>query len=171
MGFIAALALAVVFAWAAVVKLRDLPRTRRSFAALGLRPARHLAVLIPCFELATAGALLFVPTWGAFAAIGLLCAFSALLVRVLVDGRTVACGCFGGTGAEPVGPQDIVRNLGLLLGAVVALWATPGAWSLPAILTVGAAGTILLMVHALVRLRGEVGVVWDNTLAGEPVAQ
>lgn len=170
-GAVVAVALALVFLWAAIVKLRDTERTRASFVALGLQGSAVLTLLIPCVELAVAASLLLIPQWGAIAAICLLAAFTALLARVLQDGRQVACGCFGGAGTEPVGAQDIVRNIGLLLGAVAALWATPGAWSLPAVLTVGAGGTILLMVHALVRLRGEVGVVWDNTLAGEPVPQ
>jgi hypothetical protein len=161
--------LAAVFVWAAVAKLRAPGRTARSFEALQLPLARPLALGVPVLELVVAALLVLAPPVGGAAAVALLAAFTALLALQVRAGSTVACGCFGSAGTEPVGAADLVRNAALLLGAIVAQWGTLAAPSLPAVLTVGAAAAIAAMVHGLVRLKVQLGVVWDNTLPGEPV--
>jgi Methylamine utilisation protein MauE len=118
----ARIALAVVFAAAAVLKLRDLARVRVQMAELvGTRFARLAAVVVPIVELALALALVAFPASpipGLLAAVVLL-AFTAFLVRALL--RHVPCPCFGGVATpEPVGPAAIVRNGVLLALAVLA---------------------------------------------------
>jgi hypothetical protein len=165
----AAWLLAAVFIWAAVAKLRAPGRTAASFEALALPMARPLALGVPIAELVVAALLVAAPPAGGAAAIALLAAFTALLARQVRAGSSVACGCFGSAGAEPVSAADLVRNAALLVAAIAAQWGTSGVPSLPATLAVGAATAIAVMVHGLVRLKLELGVVWDNTLPGEPV--
>jgi hypothetical protein len=165
----AAWLLAGVFVWAAVAKLRAPARTTASFEALELPMARSLALGVPIVELAVAALLIVAPPVGGAAAIALLAAFTALLARQVRAGSKVACGCFGSAGAEPVSAADLARNATLLLAAITAQWGATGIPSLPAVLAVGAATAIAAMVHGLVRLKLQLGVVWDNTLPGEPV--
>jgi peroxiredoxin len=120
------LVLAAVFAVAGVAKLADLPRTRRAAESFGVSPrlSPAAAVLLPVAELAIAAALLLAATarWGALAAIVLLLAFSVATVRVLRNGTTVDCNCFGGLTQTEVGRGTLIRNSLLgLLGAFVAI--------------------------------------------------
>ena len=72
------------------------------------------------------GALLVVnlgrPVTAVLAAV-LLTAFTALLVRLLLDGRRPPCDCFGSLSRRPIGWGSVVRNLVLLALAVVAALA------------------------------------------------
>lgn len=114
------LVLAAVFAVAGVAKLADLPGTRRAAESFGIPPrlSPAVAILLPLAELAIAAALLPAATarWGALAAIVLLLAFSVATARVLRNGTTVDCNCFGGLAQTEVGRGTLVRNsvLGLL---------------------------------------------------------
>lgn len=56
----------------------------------------------------------------AWAAVGLLVAFTTLLVVRLRQGVRPPCACFGGLSRRPIGPGSIVRNLALLGCAIVA---------------------------------------------------
>ena len=53
----------------------------------------------------------------------LLAAFTAVLIGVVRSGRMVACSCFGGLSSKPVSPLTLVRNVGLLLLAGLAVLA------------------------------------------------
>ncbi len=149
-----ALLLAIVLGWAGVAKLRDLPGTARSFVSLGVR----LPVLVVvAAELTTGLVLVLRPRDGGIAAAVLLIAFTAVIIRALAARQTVTCGCFGSASHDPIGPATIVRN-GLLLGAgVTALAASRPEHSLAALLTVGLAAVIGLVVVTLVGLRATVG--------------
>ena len=56
-------------------------------------------------------------------AIALLVTFSVLIARQLVDGRHPPCACFGAWSTRPLDESHLVRNAGLILLAVVSLWA------------------------------------------------
>ena len=130
---IARLALAAVFAAAALGKLADLDGSRRTVERFGFSPrlARPAGLLLPLTELAIAFGLLFVDTarWAATAAVALLLAFSVAIGRVLVRGEAPDCNCFGSLGSAPVGRGTLVRNGALIAVAgfaVVAGWNGAG---------------------------------------------
>ncbi len=167
-GTAAAVLLALVLSWAGITKLRSPARTEGSFTAMGLPAPRALAVGVPCAELVLAIGLVVAPAPAALGAVVLLSAFTGVLGVLLRRPEPVACGCFGSAAAAPVGAADLVRNAGLLAAASAALWAEAvTAPTLPAAIAVTSAAASVLMAMGLVRLRGELGVVWDNTLPGE----
>jgi len=137
----AAIALAVVLAWAAVAKLTSREDTATSFRELGLVAPEALVLVVAGLELATAVLLVAVPVVGAVVAIFLLIAFSVVLLRALRDGLVVSCACFGGTAEHEVSPLDLARNFGLLLLCQVALFAPT-----PAEPTLAASGLVAAVV-------------------------
>lgn len=175
-GTAAAWLLAVVFAVAGVAKARRPRETAGTFRRLGV-PAPHLAArLVPAAELALACALPVVPAPAGGLALVALAGFTLVLVGALRRGTQVACGCFGSSGAEPVGPADLVRN-GLLgfaaLVAVVAPLASGapldvGLPTLPALVAAGAAAVIGAVVLALVRVGLATGRLLDATVPPGP---
>lgn len=122
-GYAAALVLAALFAWAGVAKVADRRRTTSTFAALGLPRPGVLGTAVPCAEVALAVGLLAVPAVAAYAALALLAGFTTFLVRAVRGGVRVPCGCFGSAGDQPISEVDVVRNVLLALGAVVATFA------------------------------------------------
>ena len=118
----AAFVLAVVLGWAAVAKLRSRDQTQDDFESLGLVGSKRLAVAVPVVELATAGLLVLVPSWGGVVAAALLAAFTAVIVRVLrePDGLTPTCACFGGSTRSPLSWRHLARNGALLILALLA---------------------------------------------------
>lgn len=126
--WVARLALAVVFAVAAIGKLRDLDGTRRAVVDLGI-PNRHaggVTALLPLAELTAAVALL-VPLWsiqkaGVVLALVLLAGFSVAIARTLAAGRHPACHCFGARSTAPLGADSLVRNAALAVLALVVLF-------------------------------------------------
>jgi hypothetical protein len=131
-GRAAAVALAIVFAWAAVAKAADREGTADAFGALGLRGPAALALAVPVAELVTAVALVLVPVGGAFGALFLLVAFTVVLAGVVRRGVPVSCACFGAVStraADPVSLRSLVRNLVLLaLASFVVAAAPPPLW-------------------------------------------
>jgi hypothetical protein len=118
----ARIVLALVFAAAAVLKLRDRTRVVAQMAELVGTPfAPAASVIVPAVELTLAIALVAFPgsaAPGLFAA-SVLLVFTVVLVRALV--RQVPCPCFGGAATStPVGPAAVVRNGVLLALAVLA---------------------------------------------------
>ena len=92
-------------------------------AALGT-PAWAIAPL-PWFEIGLGAVLisgLVRPLALALAAI-LLVLFTVLIVVNLAQGRRPPCACFGARAREPISEVSVVRNLGLLALAAVALVA------------------------------------------------
>lgn len=122
---IARLALAAVFAVAAVTKLADREGTKKAVIAFGTpeRLAAPLAILLPLAELTVAGLLLPATTavFGAVGALVLLAVFSIAIAVSLARGRTPDCHCFGQLHSEPASWKTLVRNGILAAVAVVAL--------------------------------------------------
>lgn len=167
-AYLAAVALAAVFAWAGVQKLRQ-PRAVAGYTRdLGVPFPAVTARLLPLVELGVAAALVTVPPGGAVLALAALAAFSAVLARAVAAGATTPCGCLGKASDEPVSGVDLVRNALLAALALAALTSPrPATPSLEAVVTVSAlvvAGGVLL---ALARLRQQVGAVWSNRAARE----
>ncbi|MER5176922.1 MauE/DoxX family redox-associated membrane protein [Streptomyces sp. NPDC002896] len=166
---VAAMALAAVFAVAAVAKLTDRGGIRRAIADFGLpgRAAAPLGWLLVACEFATAVALAVHP-WargGALAALVLLMVFSTAIALNVSRGRTPACHCFGGLQAAPVGWSTVARNglLATFAGFVAAdghfAWlfaiaavAVSAAWAVLAGRT-GLAGRVGLRTHRIRRVR------------------
>lgn len=117
-------AVAVVLAWAGARKAVDPAGTAEGFARLGLDAPGRWARVVPVTELGTAGAVIVVPPAGAAAAIALLAVFTVVLVIAWRRPEPVPCACFSTARSEPVGPADIVRNLGLAALVSPALGGT-----------------------------------------------
>ena len=127
---IARVALAVVFATAAVAKLVDPARTQESLAGFGVaeRFRAPAALVLPLTELALAVLLVLEPTavGAAIAAIVLLLAFSAAIARAIRRDERPDCNCFGQLGSRPVGWASLARNAVLAAVAVAIAAAGPG---------------------------------------------
>jgi peroxiredoxin len=151
------LALAGVFGYAALAKLHDPDRTRRSLVDFGVPAllARPAAYLLPGVELAVALLLVRPATAfpGAVGGLLLLAAFTAGIAANLWLGRQPDCNCFGQRRARPIGRRTLVRNAVLLTLSAVLVAAGPGnsgldvvGWAadLPGGLQALAAGTLLV---------------------------
>jgi protein-S-isoprenylcysteine O-methyltransferase Ste14 len=124
----AALVLAAVFAWAAVVKLLEPDRWRKDLLVYRLgRPLRAAGWLIlPWLEVAVPAALLIGhPRMAALLAAGLMGVFSVAILRarILVGSDQLACGCFGGHATRDY-RLLLIRNA-LLAGLAVYVLAFP----------------------------------------------
>ena len=124
------IALAAVFAVAAVGKLRDLDGSRRAVVNFGV-PARAAAaagVVLPLVELAIAVALVPEPSarWGAIAAFVLLLGFIVGIATALRRGETPDCHCFGQIHSAPAGRGTLARNAVLAAMAAVVVADGPG---------------------------------------------
>jgi uncharacterized membrane protein YphA (DoxX/SURF4 family) len=168
-AYVGALALATVFAWAGVAKLRQPAVTAATFRTLRLPAHRVLARAVPVIELALAALLVAAPRLGGPVAMTLLVAFTLLLARRLSQGETVSCGCFGSARQDPIAATDLVRN-GLLvaLAAVVAAAAVPAVPDLAALVAGTAAIAIGAVALALVDVRVTTGRLLDNTVPTGP---
>ena len=126
----ARLALAAVFAVAAVVKLSGRERFRETLGAFGV-PGSFLtpaAWLIALTELTLAALLVPLPTGraAALAAVTLTAVFSAVVAWTLAAGKHPDCGCFGSLSAAPIGWTTLTRNAALIgLAATVATRPAP----------------------------------------------
>ncbi|MDY7099682.1 MAG: MauE/DoxX family redox-associated membrane protein [Actinomycetota bacterium] len=118
---IAAFVLAAVLAASAGAKLADRPATAQAFASLGVPAPGPAALAVPVVELAVAVTLVAAPAAGGFAALAVLVCFTLFLVDRIRSGTTAPCRCFGGLRTEAVGRIDIVRNVVLMVLALVAL--------------------------------------------------
>ncbi|MBP7416773.1 MAG: redoxin domain-containing protein [Pyrinomonadaceae bacterium] len=117
------LGLAGVFGVAGIAKIFDPEGSKKAFTDFGV-PAplvRPFAFLLPVFELAVAGTLLFVPSswFGAIGASALLLIFTAGMLYQMAKGKAPDCHCFGQIHSEPVGVSSIVRNLVIMAPAVI----------------------------------------------------
>ncbi len=166
--------LAVVFLVAAVGKLLDPSGSRRALEAFGVPrifvPAG--ARLLPSVELAAAIALVLAPSarWGAVGALLLLLAFAAAVARVMARGQAPDCHCFGQLHSEPAGRATLVRNLALIVPAVVVIAGGPGPALDEALEGLSAAQLALVATAVLAAvLAVAVGQLWSDRrrLAGE----
>lgn len=165
----AALALAAVFAVAAIAKLRDLDATRSSFRGLGLPAPGPLALGVPAAEAAIAVALVVMPAIASWGAGVVLVAFTVVIVRSIAGGHPAPCACFGGSTARPVSGLEVARNLALLALVVVASGARRDAlWpSLPAAVLVSVAVALGRVGLAVGELKQAGGHVFATPLPGE----
>lgn len=120
-GYASAVALAAIFAIAAVAKLRDLSATERDFIGLGLPRASFFARFVPLAELSIVALLLIVPAAGAIAALVSLAFFTTFLIGRLRAGVRAPCACFGSSRTQPISALDVVRNVLLLTLTIVSL--------------------------------------------------
>jgi thiol-disulfide isomerase/thioredoxin len=123
------LALAVVFAVAAVAKLTGRAGFRRALGEFGVPGGlvAPVAVALPVAELGIAVALVLpVVGWAAaIAAVALLVAFSAVVGANLARGRAPECNCFGRLSAGPVGRETLIRNVVLAAAGGLVIAAGP----------------------------------------------
>lgn len=118
---VAGVVVGLAFVIAGASKLAVGEGWRHQAAALGAPPwsVRPL----PWVELVVGAGLLArlawpVPVW---AAVGLLVAFSALIVARIREGHRPPCACFGAWSSTPIGPVHLIRNAVLLALAILAL--------------------------------------------------
>lgn len=119
--------LAAVFAAAGILKIADPMAFAVSIAGLRILPMPGVgaaAILLPWIEVVAAGAL-FLPKFREAALrllLGLLSAFTVLLLVAVAHGRTGSCGCFGsGDGFLYRADVALARNVVLIALAVVLL--------------------------------------------------
>ncbi|MGH8140806.1 MAG: MauE/DoxX family redox-associated membrane protein [Steroidobacteraceae bacterium] len=123
---------ALLFAGAALHKLRDLRRFDEIFAAYALLPlvARlHLSRLVPVLEAGVAAGLVLNAARDVAAGVGmlLLVAYAcAIAINLRRGRRDLACGCGGPDERRPIAPWMVWRNLviAMLLGVVMLPWAS-----------------------------------------------
>ncbi len=120
---------ALLFAGAALHKLRDLRRFEEIFAAYGLLPAGlPVARAVPILEALVAGGLLLDASRPAAAAAGivLLLAYAAAITANLLRGRRdLACGCGGPDDRRPIAGWMVWRNI--LIAASLATVLLPSS--------------------------------------------
>ncbi len=147
---------AAAFIVAGLQKLRTLPVLRAQVEGFGVPgPLVGVSVaLLPVAELATAAALIAIPgsSVPAFVAIGLLGAFTGVVVANLSQGRRLPCPCFGAAASEaPISARTVVRNGWLLTLAVVATGSVDGAEALPVVVLTVGLGAVTAWVVAVFR--------------------
>lgn len=120
-------ALALLFAGAAVHKLREHEAFRAALAEYALLPRAALApvsALLPGLELASVVALIVWPSAGAAGIATLLLLYAgAMAVNVARGRRDLDCGCGGPAGGQRVGPGLVLRNV--VLAALALAIALP----------------------------------------------
>lgn len=120
MGAVAAVVTAIVLLIAAITKLAAPAAWRTQASDLGVPHA--VSTLVPYVE-ALLGALLLVQFQRhlvAWCAVGLLTAFTVLLVVRLAQGRRPPCACFGSLTPKPIGVASVARNVVFIAVAVLA---------------------------------------------------
>ncbi len=121
------LLLSGVFAVAGVSKLLDREGSEKAFADFGVPKviAKSLVYLLPIAEILIAISLLFVEvSWfGAIGAAGLFFIFTVGMLYQMAKGNAPDCHCFGQIHSEPVGVTSVLRNITLLVLALVLLIA------------------------------------------------
>jgi len=117
--------LALVLAGSGAGKLQDLDDSRQMMVdfALPFRLARPVGTLLPGVELAVAAGLLIGPIswWAAWAALGLLGAFTLAVGLNMAAGRRPDCKCFGPLHVATIGWRTLSRNVLLMAMAAAVL--------------------------------------------------
>ncbi len=164
---------ALLFASAALHKLRDLPHfteVLRAYRVLPEGAALRLAPLVPLAELTVAaglfpGATRFSAGLGGVALLaGYTCAIAVNLRR---GRRDLACGCGAPGDARPIAPWMVVRNLtlALLLTLTLVPWKTRPLLPVDALTAGGGAAVATLLYASLDQLLGRAGA-WTAALRG-----
>jgi putative oxidoreductase len=123
-GLAVSLALAAVFVYAGIDKLRDPLQFADSIAAFAMLRASFinlLALSLPIFEIACGLALLWAPSRpvGALAVSIISVVFFTALSSALLRGLTLDCGCFGvGAPSRPRMWLELALDVVLLSGAL-----------------------------------------------------
>jgi len=121
-----------LFVYAAATKMEDLRLFAEEIANYQLLPASLVplvAAALPGIEIA-AGLLLMAGLWTRPAAAlvsAMLVVFIAGLSQALLRGIDLRCGCFGGSDEATWG--TVVRDVAMLVLAVLVLVGGPGGWS------------------------------------------
>jgi Methylamine utilisation protein MauE len=127
-GILIVASIALLFASAAIHKLRDPHRFDEVFSAYGLLPPAvglRVSWAIPVLELGAALGLLMnrVRTLAGAAGVVLLLGYAAAMAVNLHRGRAdIACGCGGADERRPIAAWMAWRNLALALLLTTALW-------------------------------------------------
>ena len=163
LGNLLAAAFALLFASAAIHKLRDLAGFADAFAAYELLPAgaARLAWVLPLLELAIAAGMLPGDTRAAAGAAGsalLLLYAAAIGVNLQRGRRDLACGCGGPLGRRPIAAWMVWRNVALAaLLAALLLPRSARPLEIADTLTVGAGTAVVALLYmSLDRLLGRV---------------
>jgi len=123
------LGLAALFAYAGVIKLIDTRNFSTEIANYHLLSALApwLAVTLPAIEVALAIALVIAPVrWRRAASLAiamLLAVFTIAVAQALARHINISCGCFG-SASSPLTTLTLLRDLGLLLAAIVLMALT-----------------------------------------------
>ena len=122
-GLVASIVLGLVFLVSGGSKLSAGPRWPEE--ARGLGAPSFVVPVLPWFEIVLGAVLVtqVVPTLAAALALLVLAAFTVLILRRLAEGERPPCACFGAWSTKPLGRGHVVRNLGFIGLAVVALLA------------------------------------------------
>ena len=122
-GLVASILLGVVFVVSGGSKLAAGPRWPQQ--ARGLGAPSFVVPVLPWLEIVLGAVLVtqLVPTVALLVALAVLVAFTVLIVRRLAEGQHPPCACFGTWSTKPLGRGHVVRNVGFMTLAVVALVA------------------------------------------------
>ena len=119
-GIAAGFVVAVVLLLAGVLKLARPIEWRAQAAGLGV--PGPIAAVMPFVEIGLGAAL--VVRWQrhsfAWVAVALFAFFTALLGLRLAQGQRPPCACFGALSSRPIGAGHVVRNVVLIVAAVLA---------------------------------------------------
>jgi uncharacterized membrane protein YphA (DoxX/SURF4 family) len=122
-GLVASVALGLVFLVSGGSKIAAGPAWPHEAREMGA-PAIVVPVL-PWLEIVLGAvlAMQLAPLVAGIAALSLLVAFTALIVRRLTQGRHPPCACFGSWSRKPLGRTHVFRNVAFSVLAVVAVFA------------------------------------------------
>lgn len=169
------LLLVVLLVVSGAAKLRHPEETRSAFAQLQLPGALTRSPaprVLPWAEIVLAAALLLTPAPFALAVAGatllLFASYLWVIVRALGFGYPVTCSCFGRLGLGAVTRRTALRNVLLVIVALLTLWSATADDSVVARLLVASATTWVWL--ALVVLLVGVVIVTFGGAKGEPLA-
>lgn len=122
-GLMASVLLGLVFLVSGGAKIAAGPAWPEQALGLGAPPI--VVPVLPWVEIVLGATLVMqlAPVVAAGAALLLLAAFTALIVRRLLQGRHPPCACFGSWSARPLGAGHVARNVAFMVLGVLALFA------------------------------------------------
>jgi uncharacterized membrane protein YphA (DoxX/SURF4 family) len=122
-ALVASILLGVVFLASGASKIAAGPAWPEQ--ARGLGAPSFVVPLLPWFEIVLGAVLVMqlAPVLAAAIALVVLVGFTALIVRRLAQGQHPPCACFGTWSTKPLGRGHVLRNVGFIVLAVVALFA------------------------------------------------
>ncbi len=122
-GLVASILLGFVFLVSGGSKLAAGPAWPEQ--ARGLGAPSIVVPVLPWVEIVLGAVLVMqvAPTLAAALALVMLVAFTVLILRRLAEGQHPPCACFGAWSSRPLGRGHVVRNVGFIGLALVALLA------------------------------------------------